>query len=136
MLYKSHRTPQDALTRRLKELAAVRVSYGYRRLHVLLRREGWPVNAKRVCRLYSEEGLGLKRKKPKRRRRAAVARATRSRAARPNQRWAMDFMHDEFLDGRKMRVLTVIDVFTRECLALEARKTFRGTDVVDRKSVV
>jgi len=130
MLYKSHRTPQDALTRRLKELAAVRVSYGYRRLHVLLRREGWPVNAKRVCRLYSEEGLGLKRKKPKRRRRAAVARATRSRAARPNQRWAMDFMHDEFLDGRKMRVLTVIDVFTRECLALEARKTFRGTDVV------
>jgi putative transposase len=128
MLYRSHRAPQDALRRRLRELAAVRSSYGYRRLHVLLRREGWPINAKRVYRLYVEEGLGLRRKKPKRRR-AAVARVARRKAARPNQRWAMDFMHDEFQDGRRMRVLTVIDVFTRECLALEARRTFRGTDV-------
>jgi putative transposase len=128
MLYKSHRTPPDALRRRLRELAAVRISYGYRRLHVLLRREGWPINAKRVYRLYVEERLRLRRKKPKRRR-AAVVRVTPRKAARPNQRWAMDFMHDEFLDGRKMRVLTVIDVFTRECLALEALRTFRGTDV-------
>jgi putative transposase len=128
MLYRSHRTPQDALRRRVKELAAVRVSYGYRRLHVLLRREGWPVNTKRVYRLYVEEGLGLRRKRPKRRR-AAVARVTRRKVAGPNQRWAMDFVHDEFLDGRRMRVLTVIDEFTRECLALEARMKFRGTDV-------
>jgi putative transposase len=128
MLYTSHRAPQDVLKRRLRELAAVRTSYGYRRLHVLLRREGWPVNAKRVYRLYVEEGLGLRRKKSKRRK-ASVARATRKKAARPNQRWAMDFMHDELVDGRRMRVLTIIDVFTRECLALEARKKFRGTDV-------
>ena len=128
MLYTSHRVPQDALRRRLRELAAVRISYGYRRLHVLLRREGWPINAKRVYRLYVEEGLGLRRKKPKRRR-AAVARVVRKKASRPNQRWAMDFMHDEFMDGRRMRVLTVIDVFTRECLVLEARRRFRGTDV-------
>ena len=128
ILYKSRRPRQEALRRRLRELAAVRISYGYRRLHVLLRREGWEINAKRVYRLYSEEGLGLKRKKPKRRR-AAVARGNQKQAIRPNQRWAMDFMHDELLDGRKMRVLTVIDVFSRECLALEARKTFRGTDV-------
>ncbi len=78
--------------------------------------------------MYVEEGLGLRRKKPKRRR-AAVARATRQKAARPNERWAMDFMHDELMDGRRMRVLTVIDVFTRECLVLEARRRFRGTDV-------
>ncbi len=116
------------MRRRLRELATVRTSYGYRRLHVLLRREGWPVNAKRVYRRYVEEGLGLRRKKPKRRR-AAVARATRTKVVRPNQRWAMDFMHDELLNGRRMRVLTVIDVFTRECLALEARRRFRGTDV-------
>ena len=128
MLYRSHRTSQDALRRRLRELAAVRISYGYRRLHVLLRREGRPINAKRVYRLYVEEGLGLRRKKPQRRR-AAVARVTRRKAAGPNQRWAMDFVHDEFLDGRKMRMLTVLDAFTRECLALEARTTFRGTDV-------
>ena len=75
-----------------------------------------------------QDALGLRRKRPKRRR-AAVARVTGRKAARPNQRWAMDFVHDEFLDGRRMRVLTVIDEYTRECLALEARVTFRGEDV-------
>lgn len=128
MLYRSRRAPQDALRRRLRELAAVRTSYGYRRLHVLLRREGWPIKRKRVYRLYVEEDLGLRRKKPKRRR-AAVARASRRKAAQPNQRWAMDFLHDELLNGRRMRVLTIIDMFTRECLALEARRRFTGTDV-------
>ena len=126
--YKLRRPRQEALRRRIKEIAAVRVSYGYRRLHVLLRREGWPINHKRVYRLYSEEGLGLKRKRVKRRR-AAVVRRQPEKASRPNERWAMDFMHDEFADGRKFRVLTVIDVFTRECLALEARRSFRGHDV-------
>jgi len=97
MMYRSRRPAQEALRRRLKELAAVRTSYGYRRLHVLLRREGWPINHKQVT--------------------------------GPNERWAMDFMHDTFFDGRTFRVLTVIDVFTRECLALEARRSFRGEDV-------
>jgi len=106
----------------------VRVSYGYRRLHVVLRREGWPINHKRVYRLYTEEGLGLKRKRPKRRR-AAVVRRQLQPATRPTERWAMDFMHDTLSDGRKMRVLTVIDVFTRECLALDVRQRFRGVDV-------
>lgn len=112
----------------MTELATVRTSYGYRRLHVLLRREGWPINVKRVYRLYAEEGLGLKRKKPKRRR-AAVARVQLDPVSGPGQRWAMDFMHDELFDGKKIRVLTVIDVFTRECLELEVRKNFRGVDV-------
>jgi putative transposase len=115
---------------RLKELAAVRISYGYRRLHILLRREGWPINHKRVYRLYSEEGLALRRKRPKRRRSAMVRRASQV-ARSPNERWAMDFMHDTLAHGEKMRVLTVIDVFTRECLALEAKKCFRGEDVAN-----
>jgi putative transposase len=104
------------------------MSYGYRRLHVLLRREGWPINHKRVYRLYLEEGLGLKRKKP-RRRRAVVARKEKQEVRRPNERWAMDFMHDALFDGRTFRVLTVIDMFTRECLALEVRRSFKGEDV-------
>lgn len=109
-------------------IATVRVNYGYRRLHVLLRREGWRINHKRIYRLYSEEGLGLKRKKPKRRR-AAVSRRNQAAAKEPNERWAIDFMHDELADGKKIRVLTVIDVFSRKCLALEVRKSFRGEDV-------
>jgi putative transposase len=81
-----------------------------------------------VYRLYLEEGLGLKRKKP-RRRRAAVARKEKQEVKKPNERWAMDFMHDALFDGRTFRVLTVIDVFTRECLALEVRRSFKGEDV-------
>lgn len=130
MVYRSRRPSQDVLCRRIRELAAVRTSYGYRRLTVLLRREGWPINHKRVYRIYGEEGLGLKRKKPKRRR-AAAARQGQLQVLRPNQRWAMDFMHDTFFDGRKLRVLTVIDVFTRECLALEAGRGFTGENVAE-----
>lgn len=127
--YYRHRRPkQEPLRRRLKELAEARVSYGYRRLHVLLRREGWAINSKRVYRLYREEGLMLRRRKP-RRRRSAMTREPRIEVRRPNQRWAMDFMQDALADGRSFRVLTIVDVFSRECLALEARKGFRGEDV-------
>ena len=126
--YRSRRPTQAPLRRRIKELAEARVSYGYRQIHVLLRREGWPINHKRVYRLYSEEGLALKRRKPKRRR-SAVPREGKPSAHRPHQRWAMDFMHDRLMDGRLVRVLTVIDVFTRECLALAAGSRFRGEDV-------
>jgi putative transposase len=128
LTYRLRRPGQEPLRRRLKELSEVRVSYGYRRLHVLLRREGWPINHKRVYRLYREEGLVLKRKRPKRRR-SAVARPGRPEVWAPNERWAMDFMHDTLASGEKLRVLTVVDVFTRECLALEARRSFRGRDV-------
>ena len=126
--YRHRRPRQEPLRRRLKELSEVRVSYGYRRLYVLLRREGWRINHKRVNRLYRDEGLGLKRKRPKRRR-SAVTRQGRPEVQKPNERWAMDFMHDTLASGEKIRVLTVVDVFTRECLALEARQTFRGQDV-------
>ncbi len=119
----------------MKELSEVRVSYGYRRLHVLLRREGWGVNHKRTYRLYREEGLGLKRRRPKRRR--AVVRRERVREARrPNERWAMDFMSDTLSSGEAIRVLTVIDVFTRECLYLGVGKRFRGEDVARALGIV
>ncbi len=124
----SRRPKQEALRRRLRELAAVRVSYGYQRLHVLLRREGWPVNRKRIYRLYREEGLMLKRKRPKRRK-SAVVRIQRPEVKGPGERWAMDFIHDTQAGGGAIRVLAVLDVFNRECMALEARQTFRGGDV-------
>jgi len=113
---------------RLKELAAARVRYGYRRLHILLRREGWRINAKRVYRLYCEENLGLRTRTPKRRV------SCRTRVGRPepeqiNDCWAMDFMADELFDGRRIRVLTIVDHFSRESLALEVGQNFRGQDV-------
>ncbi len=126
--YRSIRSPDLPLRQRLRELAAVRVSYGYQRLHVLLRREGWSVNRKRVLRLYREEGLALKRKRPKRRR-SAVARVAPAVVNRVNERWAMDFVHDSLAGGSSIRVLTVLDVYTRECVALQAERVFRGEDV-------
>jgi putative transposase len=126
--YRSGKAPQTALRARLKELAAVRVSYGYKRLYILLRREGWRVNHKRIYRLYGEEALELRRRRP-RRRKSAVVRGPRLVPGGPNEVWAMDFMHDTLVDGRLLRVLTLIDSYTRECLALVARSRFRGEDV-------
>ena len=124
LVYRSRRPPQDALRMRLRELAASRVRFGYRRLTVMLRREGWRVNPKRIYRLYSEDGLTVRtkvRKKLARRSRVVTPKATR-----PNQKWSMDFMSAKTLDGRWFRVLTVIDQFTRECLALVSDRGLNG----------
>lgn len=112
---------------RLRELAAARVRFGYRRLTVLLRREGWRVNTKRVYRLYCEEGLAVRTK----RRSKAALRQRRPLAAarRPNQRWSMDFVHERLADGRWLRILTVVDQFTRECVLLAAEGSFTGERV-------
>jgi len=126
--YRSRRPTQEPLRRRIKELAQTRVSYGYKRLHVLLRREGWQVNHKRVYRLYGEEGLALKRRRPKRRKSAAT-RAARPTTAAANERWAMDFVHDTLIGGGAIRILGTVDAHTRECVALVARHAFRGEDV-------
>jgi len=133
--YRSRRPARETLRKRLKELAAVRVSYGYLRLYVLLRREGWRVNKKLVYRLYREEGLVLKRRRPKRRK-SAVQRMPRPQPASANERWAMDFVHDTLAGGRTMRVLTVVDVHTRECVALVPQLGFRGADVARVLSAV
>lgn len=126
--YRSRRPSQEPLRRRIRELAAARVHLGYLQLHVYLRREGWQVNRKRVYRIYVEEGLALRRRRPKRRR-SASRRVDRPRPTAANQVWAMDFMHDTLADGRSLRVLTVVDTHTRECVALEAGKGFSGVDV-------
>jgi putative transposase len=127
LAYRSRRPPQDALRMRLRELAASRVRFGYRRLTVLLRREGWRVNPKRIYRLYAEDGLTVRtklRKKLARRSRVATPRATR-----PNEKWSMDFMSAKLVEGRWFRVLTAIDQFTRECLALVADRALNGQRV-------
>ena len=115
---------------RLRELAAARIRYGYRRLHVLLRREGWPVNAKRVHRLYREEGLAIRPRPPKRKR-AWRYRQGRPALGGPNEVWAMDFMSDQLFDGRAFRILTVIDGHTREALATVPKAGFRAYQVVE-----
>jgi putative transposase len=128
--YQSRRDPQDELRMRLRDLAGSRVRYGYRRLTVLLRREGREVNAKRVYRLYREEGLQVRT--TKRAKRAAHARAPLPGAAWPNQRWSMDFVSDRFADGRWFRILTVVDQYTRECLCAYADRSQTGEKVVEQ----
>jgi putative transposase len=125
--YEHHRDPQDALRVRLRELAGSRVRYGYRRLTVMLRREGWEVNAKRIYRLYTEEGLIVRTQK--RRQRAQRQRIPSGQAIRPNQKWSMDFVAQRLADGRWIRVLTVVDQFTRECLLLFADTALSGEKV-------
>jgi len=127
--YKSKRGEQAELKQRIKETAQTRVRYGYRRVHVLLRREGWHVNAKRIWRLYREMGLQLRNKTPKRRVKAKL-REDRSDATHSNQVWAMDFVHDQLATGHKIRVLTVVDTFSRFCPVVDPRFSYRGEDVV------
>jgi putative transposase len=128
--YKSRRADQAPLKQKIKEIAETRVRYGYRRIYVLLRREGWTGNAKKIYRLYKEMGLGLRNKSPKRRIKAKL-RTDRAVAVRSNDVWAMDFVHDQLATGAKLRVLTIVDTFSRFAPALEARFRFRGSDVVE-----
>src|SRR4051812_17833082 len=125
--YPLTRDPQEALRQRLRELAAVRVRFGYRRLTVLLKREGWRVNAKRIYRLYGLERLEV-RTKP-RKKLASRARVPRPAPTRPNERWSMDFVSARLADGRWFRTLTVLDVYTRESLALVADRSLTGVKV-------
>lgn len=128
--YHSAADPQADLRLRLKELAASRVRYGYRRLHVLLRREGWPVNHKRVYRLYRLDGLVIRPKTP-RRKRSSRYRGDRLDITRANQTWAMDFVSDTLFNGTPIRILTAVDCHTRESLAVEPRASFRAYHVVE-----
>jgi len=132
--YKRRRGDQAELKQRIKEIAETRVRYGYRRIAVLLRREGWTINEKRVYRLYRELGLQLRNKTPKRRVKAKL-RDDRAPASRSNEVWAMDFVHDQLATGTKIRVLTIIDTFSRFSPAIEPRFRFRGADVVETWSV-
>jgi putative transposase len=126
--YRSSR-PDDAPVRaRLRELAAVRRRFGYRRLHVLMHREGVIMNHKKLRRLYREERLQVRRRSG--RKRALGTRAPMAIPQGPNQRWSLDFLSDAFTDGRRFRILAVVDDFTRECLALIADTSLPGLRVV------
>jgi putative transposase len=127
--YRSKRPPQTELIARIKEIAATRVRYGYQRIHVLLRREGWRINVKRVYRLYKQEGLSLYQRRPKRHR-SALQRQPVEAAQAINTCWAMDFVSDQLYDGRKLRALTLLDAYTRESLAIFVDQAIRGGDVV------
>jgi putative transposase len=122
--YQSRENKQDGLRLRLKELAGIHVRYGYRRLTVLLRREGWPVNAKRIYRLHRQEGWIVRTKQ--RKKMARRERLPQWVASRPNECWSMDFVSDKLADGRTFRILTVVDQFTRECVWLEADRCMTG----------
>lgn len=127
--YRPRRRGQAVLETRIREICETRVRYGYRRVHVLLRREGWMVNQKRTRRIYRELGLQLRNKTPKRRVKAKL-RDDRRQAVAVNETWAMDFVHDQLATGRKLRVLTIVDTFSRFSPALDARFSYRGEDVV------
>jgi len=125
--YQARRPAQEPLRARLRELAAARPRFGYRRLTVLVRREQGAVNHKRVYRLYRLEGLAVRRRGRKR-----VARASRAMpaASQPGQQWAMDFMQDSLASGRPFRTLNIVDLTTRECLAIEVDTSLPGARVV------
>ncbi len=126
--YRSRAKDQAALRLRLRDLAAARVRYGYRRLHVLLQREGWRVNHKRVYRLYREEGLGIRVKR--RRKRVSGPRVVPPPAQRPHERWSIDFLADALADGRRFRVLTIVDNVSRVSPAIEVAASLTGERVV------
>lgn len=114
---------------RIKEIANTRVHYGYRRVHVMLRREGWQDNVKRVYRLYQEQGLSLRMKRPKRNKSARL-RQPKQLVTAMNQIWRRDFVVDALFDGRKLRALTVVDNYTRESLAIDVGQSLKGEAVV------
>jgi putative transposase len=114
---------------RIRDIASARVRYGYKRIHILLQREGWKVNHKAVYRIYCQEGLNLRHKG--KRKRISQARIPKIDVTRINQCWAMDFMSDALFNGRRFRALTMMDVHSRECLNIYADSKITGDTVVD-----
>jgi putative transposase len=121
---------QSALRLRIRDIAHRRSRFGYQRIHVMLRREGWPVNMKRVRRLYRLEGLQL-RMRIRRHKHMRVHRGTVPQAQRTHERWSMNFVHDQLIDGRPFRMVTVIDQFSRISPLVEPRFSFSASDVAE-----
>ncbi len=122
--YQSRRPDDRDIRERLKVLSRERRRFGYRRLHILLEREGFHLNHKKLRRLYREEGLQVRRRGG--RKRAVGTRAPLAVPSAPNERWSLDFVSDSFEDGRRFRILCVVDDHTRECLALVADTSLSG----------
>jgi putative transposase len=125
---RSHAKDQTALRLRIRELAHARPRFGFLRIWVLLRREGWPVNKKRIRRLYRLEGLQL-RMRVRRRKHIALHRGPAPLPIGPTDRWSMDFVHDALADGRQFRVLTVVDQWSRQSPILEVASSLSGATV-------
>jgi len=128
--YQSVKDQQAQLRMRIREIAEVRIRYGYRRIHVLLLREGWHINHKRVYRLYREEGLNLRRK-TKKRLKSVNRTPSMEQPNKLNECWAMDFVSDQFYNGKRFRTLTLLDLYSRECLALHVGKSITGEAVAN-----
>jgi putative transposase len=128
--YKHHRREDRPLRERIKEIAATGVRHGLWRIYILLRREGFKDTHKRVHRIYKEEGLNLRSKRP-RRNNAAAHRLERPENNRLHQCWSLDFVQDQLFDGRKFPCLTVVDNFSRSCHAIRIGKSIKGIDVVE-----
>ena len=126
--YKNHSANNEALIERIKALALERRRFGYRRIYCLLKREGYSVNRKKVYRLYRLAGLSVVRRKN--RKKARGSRIAQQPAKRPNQKWSMDFVFDQLSDGRRIKLMTLVDEFTRESLAVEAERSIKGVDVI------
>ncbi len=126
--YRSRRAEDGDLREKLRVLAQDRRRFGYRRLHILLRRDGVVINHKKTQRLYREDGLAVRRRKG--RKRAVGARMPPPVVALPNQRWSLDFVHDQLVTGRRFRVLNIVDDVTRECLAAVPDTSISGKRVV------
>jgi len=114
---------------RMKELSSVRIRYGFWRIYILLRREGFKDNHKRMYRIYKEEGLNLRTKRP-RRNKSSAHRMERPQLSTINQCWSMDFVADQLFDGRKFRALTIVDNYSRKCMAIHPQQSIKGNDVV------
>jgi putative transposase len=128
--YKDTRRDDRPVRARIKEIAGTRIRYGEERIYKLLKREGWSDNHKRVRRIYREEGLNLRSKRPPKAK-AAATRMGRPDPTQINECWAMDFVHDQLFDGKKIRALTIVDIFTRFCIAIEVKRSFKGINVVE-----
>ncbi|WP_275235297.1 IS3 family transposase, partial [Pantoea ananatis] len=128
--YRSVAADDSALRLRIREISETRVHYGFRRVHVMLRREGWRDNHKRIYRLYSEQGLSLRLKRP-RRNKLAQRRQPQPQGLYPNHIRGMDFVSDALFDGRRLRLLKVIDLYTRECLGICVGQNLRSTEVAE-----
>ncbi len=128
--YVEHQRDDRAVRQRIREIAETRVRYGFPRIQILLRREGWQDNHKRTYRIYKEEGLNLRSKRP-RRSKTAAHRQQRPLLTGAHQCWSMDFVSDQLFDGRRFRALTLVDNYSRECLEIEVGQSLKGFDVVD-----
>ena len=126
--YQSVADDQAILRMRIMDLAMIRIRYGYKRIHVLLLREGWHVNHKRVYRIYREEGLSIRTRRPKRHV-SGARRVFRDKADHLNESWSMDFMADALYNGRRFRVLTIVDNFSRESLGILVDQKIKGEHV-------